>query len=67
VADPPYGRDLAADLPVRTIRVVADAAYAAKELRNLPACVTWTTRLPSNPALHELPPPRTGRHGRPVR
>jgi Transposase DDE domain len=45
--------------------VVADAAYAGKELRKLPACVTWTTRLRKDAALHELPPPRTGRRGRP--
>ena len=57
--------DLVEALPGRTIRVVADAAYAGKELRNLPAAVTWTTRLRSNGALHELPPPRTGRRGRP--
>jgi hypothetical protein len=57
--------DLAAALPGRTICVVADAAYAGKELRNLPACVTWTTRLRKDAALHELPPPRTGRRGRP--
>lgn len=57
--------DLAAALPGRTVCVVADAAYAGKELRNLPACVTWTTRLRKDAALHELPPPRTGRRGRP--
>jgi hypothetical protein len=34
---------LAAALPGRDIRVVADAAYAGKELRRLPAAVTWTT------------------------
>jgi hypothetical protein len=57
--------DLAAALPGRTICVVADAAYAGKELRHLPATVTWTTRLRKDAALHELPPPRTGRRGRP--
>jgi len=57
--------DLAAALPGRDICVVADAAYAGKELRNLPATVTWTTRLRKDAALHELPPPRTGRRGRP--
>ena len=36
-----------------------------KELRKLPATVTWTTRLRKDAALHELPPPRTGRRGRP--
>src|SRR6266702_1433607 len=43
--------DLAAALPGRTVCVVADAAYAGKELRNLPACVTWTTRLRKDAAL----------------
>ena len=57
--------DLAAALPGRDICVVADAAYAGKELRKLPATVTWTTRLRKDAALHELPPPRTGRRGRP--
>jgi hypothetical protein len=57
--------DLAAALPGRDIAVAADAAYAGKELRALPAAVTWTTRLRKDAALHELPPPRTGRRGRP--
>jgi len=51
--------------PGRLIHVVGDAAYAGKELRKLPATVTWTTRLRKDAALHELPPPRTGRRGRP--
>jgi hypothetical protein len=34
---------LAAALPGRDIHVVADAAYAGKELRRLPGSVTWTT------------------------
>ena len=45
--------------------MVADAAYAGKEFRKLPATVTWTTRLRKDAALHELPPPRTGCRGRP--
>ncbi len=57
--------DLAAALPGRIICVTGDAAYAGKELRKLPATVTWTTRLRKDAALHELPPPRTGRRGRP--
>ncbi len=57
--------DLAAALPGRAICVTGDAAYAGKELRKLPATVTWTTRLRKDAALHELPPPRTGRRGRP--
>jgi hypothetical protein len=49
----------------RRIDVVADAAYAGKVLKDLPAGVTWTTRLRSNAALFGLAPPRTGRRGRP--
>ena len=56
---------LAAALPGRLIRVVADAAYAGKELARLPANVTWTTRLRKDAALYELAPPHTGRRGRP--
>jgi hypothetical protein len=56
---------LTAALPGRPIDVVADAAYAGKALRALPATVTWTTRLRSNAALYQLAPPRTGRRGRP--
>ena len=49
----------------RRIDVVADAAYAGKVLKDLPAGVTWTTRLRSNAALFGLAPARTGRRGRP--
>ena len=56
---------LAAALPGRDIHVVADAAYAGKELCRLPATVTWTTRLRKDAALYELPGPRTGKRGRP--
>ena len=56
---------LAAALLGRQIHVVADAAYAGKELRRLPAAVTWTTRLRKDAALYELAPPRTGKRGRP--
>ncbi len=56
---------LAAALPGRDVHVVADAAYAGKDLRRLPATVTWTTRLRRDAALHELPGPRTGKRGRP--
>ena len=56
---------LAAALPDRQIHVVADAAYAGKELRRLPAAVTWTTRLRKDAALYEQAPPRTGKRGRP--
>ncbi len=57
--------ELAAALPGRAIHVVADAAYAGKELRRLPATVTWTTRLRKDAALYQLPGPRTGKRGRP--
>jgi hypothetical protein len=56
---------LARALPGRSIYVVADAAYAGKELARLPGQVTWTTRLRKDAALYELPGPRTGKRGRP--
>jgi DDE superfamily endonuclease len=56
---------LARALPGRAIHVAADAAYAGQELARLPANVTWTTRMRKDAALHELPPPRTGKRGRP--
>jgi hypothetical protein len=56
---------LARALPGRDIHVVADAAYAGKELGRLPATVTWTTRLRKDAALYELPGPRAGKRGRP--
>jgi hypothetical protein len=56
---------LAQALPGRRIDVVADSAYAGKTLRGLPDQITWTTRLRSNAALHEIAPPKTGRPGRP--
>jgi len=56
---------LARELPGRRISVTADSAYAGEELKQLPDGVTWTTRLRANAALHDLPPARTGRKGRP--
>jgi hypothetical protein len=56
---------LAAALPGRQVRVVADSAYAGGELKTLPAGISWTTRLRKDAALHGLPPERTGRPGRP--
>src|SRR5207245_3549744 len=56
---------IAAALPGRAIHMVADAAYAGKELTGLPAAITWTTRLRKDAALYDLPPARTGRRGRP--
>jgi Transposase DDE domain len=57
---------LARALPGRDIHVVADGAYAGKELARLPATVTWTTRLRNDAAVYELAPPRTGKRGRPA-
>jgi len=56
---------LARELPGRQLHVTADSAYAGEELRQLPPGVTWTTRLRANAALHDLPPARTGKKGRP--
>ena len=56
---------LAAALPGRRIHVVGDAAYAGKELKKLAPGITWTTRLRKDAALHDLPPARAGRRGRP--
>ncbi|MGH8921316.1 MAG: IS701 family transposase, partial [Actinomycetes bacterium] len=58
-------RALASALPGRAIHVVADAAYAGKELKQLPSGITWTTRLRKDAALYGLPPERTGKRGRP--
>jgi hypothetical protein len=52
-------------LPGRRVHVVADSAYARRELGKLPHHVTWTTRLRKDAALYEPPPARTGRRGRP--
>lgn len=56
---------LAATVAGRTVHVVADSAYAGIALRDLPATITWTTRLRSNAALYAPAPPRTGKRGRP--
>jgi hypothetical protein len=56
---------LAGALPGRGIHVAAGSAYAGGEPKKLPRRVTWTTRLRKDAALHELPPGRTGRRGRP--
>ena len=49
--------------PDRSVHLVADAAYAGRALRELPASVT--VRMRADAALHQLPPPRTGKPGRP--
>jgi DDE superfamily endonuclease len=56
---------IAGALPGRAIHVVADSAYAGGELKKLPPGITWTTRLRKDAALHDLPPARTGKRGRP--
>ena len=56
---------LAARVPGRRLHVVADAAYHGKTLRDLPATVTWTTRLPRNAVLYQRAPAPTGKRGRP--
>jgi hypothetical protein len=56
---------IAARYPDRIVHVVADAAYVGERLRNLQNRITWTSRLKVTSVLHELPPPRTGRSGRP--
>jgi DDE superfamily endonuclease len=58
---------LAAVFPGRTVHVVADAHYHGPALRDLPAGVTWTTRLPRNAVLFGLAPPRVRKPGRPPR
>jgi hypothetical protein len=56
---------LAEALPGRRIHVVADSAYAGKELKKLPPPVTWATRLRKDAALYALPHAPTGKRGRP--
>ena len=56
---------IAARYPDRIVHVVGDAAYVGERLRNVDSRITWTSRLKLTSVLHELPPPRTGRSGRP--
>jgi transposase len=58
---------LAGAFPGRAVHVVADAHYHGPALRDLPASVTWTTRLPKNAVLFGLAPPRVRKPGRPPR
>jgi hypothetical protein len=55
---------LAGGFPGRRIDVVADAHYHGPALRDLPAAVTWTTRLPKNAVLYALAPPPVRKPGR---
>jgi hypothetical protein len=57
--------DLARAFPDRQIDVVADGAYAGRELRQLLPRLSWTTRPRKDAALYEPAPPPTGRRGRP--
>lgn len=54
-------------LPSRQLRLVVDAGYACSELvrQCIKHDVTLATRLRVNARLFELPPPSTGRRGRP--
>jgi hypothetical protein len=56
---------IAARHPDRIVHAVGDAAYVGEHLRGLDKQITWTSRLKVTSVLHELPPPRTGRSGRP--
>jgi hypothetical protein len=56
---------IATRYPDRRVHVVGDAAYVGERLRDVDARITWTSRLKVTSVLHELPPPRTGRSGRP--
>jgi hypothetical protein len=56
---------ICARYPERRVRVVGDAAYVGELLRGLEGQITWTSRLKVTSVLHELPPPWTGRSGRP--
>ena len=56
---------IAARYPDRIVHGVGDAAYVGERLRNLQNRITWTSRVKVTSVLHELPPPRTGRSGRP--
>lgn len=58
-------RDLKRVAGQRIVHVVADAAYHHPQVAALPAGITWTTRLGAKSALHDLPPARTGKRGRP--
>jgi DDE superfamily endonuclease len=59
---------LAAAFPGRAVHAVADAAYHGPALKDLPAAVTWTTRLPANAVLYDLArPKKPGTPGRPAR
>src|SRR5919107_2437999 len=64
-ARPTAGQLIAARYPDRTVHVVGDAAYVGERLRDLDAGSPGPAGVKLTSVLHELPPPRTGRSGRP--
>jgi hypothetical protein len=56
---------LASALPNRRIHLVADALYRGPVWQDLPAIITFTTRLAANAVLYGPEPPRTGGRGHP--
>jgi len=56
---------LATAWPSRTVHGVGDAAYRGGALAELPASVTFTTRMACNGVFYAPKPPATGRRGRP--
>ncbi len=56
---------IATRYPDRAVHVVGDAAYISEQLRELGDTITWTSRLKVTSVLHQAPPPRTGKVGRP--
>jgi DDE superfamily endonuclease len=57
---------LAGRFPTRRLHLVGDAGYATRALAGLdPQQITVTVRPRGDAALHQPPPPRTGRPGRP--
>lgn len=56
---------IATRYPDRVVHVVGDAAYISEHLRELGGNITWTSRLKITSVLHQSPPPRTGKVGRP--
>jgi hypothetical protein len=56
---------LTAAFPGRRVHVVGDALYRGPAWRDLPASLTFTTRLAANAALYASQPPPTGKRGHP--
>lgn len=52
--------------PTRELRLVGDAAYHGKALRDLPARCSWTCRMQRNGVFYAPAPPPTGRRGHPA-